>query len=419
MISVQYYYSACVAIETSDVRLLCDPWFTDGIYDGSWFVFPRFENPIEVIGPCDFIYVSHIHPDHYDPVFLKAYLSKFPKAQILIGGFNPNYLQRKIASDGLECRVFDEEVVGQTTLKVFLHDPGNSSEIDSALAVRYAGHHVVNLNDNLFSSDLATRIIEFTGRPEILLLGYTGAGEYPHTYSNDREYLEARALEKKERFFQQYRRYDKFFGARVNIPFAGKYVLGGHLQNLNDYRGVADATEVLAFDPKAVVLSDFGAGRIDTKDLRPTAERTTPYDRAERDAFLATTTHHLMDYEIQFGGLPQIAARTALRRLLPKAYKNAVRRSLCTSDYWFYISLGKDLWFEMNANHAQPECSFSDHAPDKSPRSEVLLDLRYLFGLITTVFHWNNAQAGSQLVTRRYPDVYVRQADAFLSFFHV
>ena len=35
-ISVKYIYSACVVTRTPNVRVLHDPWFTDGVYDGSW-----------------------------------------------------------------------------------------------------------------------------------------------------------------------------------------------------------------------------------------------------------------------------------------------------------------------------------------------------------------------------------------------
>ena len=60
MIKVRYLYSACVVIETPDARILCDPWFTDGIFDGAWYRYPKLKDPVDKIGPCEFIYVSHI-----------------------------------------------------------------------------------------------------------------------------------------------------------------------------------------------------------------------------------------------------------------------------------------------------------------------------------------------------------------------
>ena len=75
-ISVRYIYSACVVTTTPDVSILHDPWFTEGIYDGSWFHYPKVSDPLSSIGNVDLIYVSHIHPDHYDSAFLKTYFKK-------------------------------------------------------------------------------------------------------------------------------------------------------------------------------------------------------------------------------------------------------------------------------------------------------------------------------------------------------
>ena len=60
-IKVSYIYSACIIIETEDCKILCDPWFTEGIYDGSWFHFPKVDDPVKLIREVDFIYISHTH----------------------------------------------------------------------------------------------------------------------------------------------------------------------------------------------------------------------------------------------------------------------------------------------------------------------------------------------------------------------
>ena len=59
-ICVKYIYSACVITKTDDVTILHDPWFTEAIYDGSWFQFPRITNPLDSIGDVDYI-LSLIH----------------------------------------------------------------------------------------------------------------------------------------------------------------------------------------------------------------------------------------------------------------------------------------------------------------------------------------------------------------------
>jgi len=72
---VKYISSACLQIQTLDIRILTDPWFTQGIYDGAWFSFPYID-PFDFINEPDYIYVSHIHPDHYDPEFIHKIFEK-------------------------------------------------------------------------------------------------------------------------------------------------------------------------------------------------------------------------------------------------------------------------------------------------------------------------------------------------------
>ena len=73
---VKYIYSACLEIDCDGFKILTDPWFTDGAYDGSWYQFPKI-NPFDFIEKPDLIYISHIHPDHYDATFLKSLIAKF------------------------------------------------------------------------------------------------------------------------------------------------------------------------------------------------------------------------------------------------------------------------------------------------------------------------------------------------------
>ena len=98
MFTVQMVYSACCVIRTDDLTILCDPWFTQGIHGGTWFHNPVLKEPMEVIGECDYIYISHIHEDHYDQEFLIDYIktlntkNKYPQI-IIAKRSNRNFLE--------------------------------------------------------------------------------------------------------------------------------------------------------------------------------------------------------------------------------------------------------------------------------------------------------------------------------------
>jgi len=418
-IRVTYLYSACVRIDTPDVRVLCDPWFTDGIYDGSWFQFPRLARPIDAIGPVDLIYVSHIHPDHYDPTFLRSYLAQYPSAEIVVAPFVHDHLQRKMVADGFAPTTMAHRRVGRTLLDLVPNerpeDP-DPSDVDSALVVRFGDQSVVNMNDNRFTPHLIGRIRELCPAPSLALLGYTGAGPYPQTYHDDPEVLRRLAEQKKQEFFERYRQMRGALNPRVALPFAGKYVLGGRLAPLNEHRGVADAVEVLAFDPHAVVLDDGGDASIDTASLVPTRPRTRLYSQDAVRDFVHSIRNQPMVYETWMS--EESVALLPMKRLARKAYTNALRASRCRRDHFHCFAMSSG-WLVVNVNPEHPFFEVRNDVSALSPRSEITVDLRYMFGLMTGVFHWDNAAVGSHLHVRRHPDVFDRSVERFLNFFCV
>jgi UDP-MurNAc hydroxylase len=417
MINVTYYYSACAGIWTKDVRVLSDPWFTDGILDGSWYHYPKTENPLEIIGPYDYIYVSHVHEDHYDPRFLKKYIAKYPHTKIIIPEATNNFLARKMKFHGIPHTITSELRVGDTQMKLFPNE-SNPYDIDSAFALKTGESSVVNMNDNAFNELQLHAIKDFCqGNPQIALLPYTGAGPYPQNYITDKALLIQRANEKKKAFFDRYLKMRNYLNPKKVIPFAGTYILGGRFSYLNPYRGVADATEVRTIDPNAVILEDGGKSVINTETLIPTSERLNPYPQKDMDAYLETIKNNPMIYDVYFKDLD--VSEVPFQRLLRFAYQHAISRITYKEDSYFCVKLLNDEWFACNCNTTKSESFITKDVSRLSPRSEVVLDPKYLFGLITGVFHWNNAQSGSHLRITRTPDVYVEEIENFLYFLHV
>ncbi len=269
-IKVTYLYSACVLLETEDVKILCDPWFSQGAYDGSWYHYPKMDSPIEKIGRVDLIYISHIHPDHYDPKFLKLYLQKYPKTRVLVAPFKMNMLSRRMEIDHIPHDVIAESSIGKTRFSLIPNERA-WFDLDSVLVLQHDGHSVVNMNDNFFNKDQIDRVKAIAPNIQIALLPYAGAGPYPQTYYDIGPALIEKAALKKQQFFDRFLQLRDSLNPEIIIPFAGKYNLGGHLYNLNPYRGVAEAVEVSSLDPNAMVLQDGGSACVDTKAIQPSA----------------------------------------------------------------------------------------------------------------------------------------------------
>lgn len=417
---LRYIYSACVVIETEDTKILCDPWFTPGIYDGAWVQYPILADPIRTIGPTDIIYISHIHPDHYDATFLRRYLATYPQARLLIGETAPNYLLNKMRLDGFTPQVAASYTHGTTECFILPNHGYEDDNIDTALVVRSGGISVVNMNDNPYDAAQIEQIIALLpgGRATAALLPYAGAGPYPQTYRMDEKTLAVKAEAKKQQFLGAFQKYVEALNPMRAIPFAGKYWLAGPLAALNASRGIADATEAAnLFPERALVLADGGEASLDLQTLHASALRTAPYDAGAIAAHLQSLPFHGYDYEREIQPLPGHAV--PLMPLLQAAYRNAFAKTLLADTYWLCIHCpGRAGAFVMNLAKDEgvkhlPSC---EHL---QPRSELTIDARYLFGLLSRFYHWNNAEIGSQYMCLRVPDTYNPKVHSFLNRFQV
>jgi UDP-MurNAc hydroxylase len=419
---IRYIYSACIEIETKNLRILCDPWFTEGIYDGSWYQFPKIKDPLKILKKPDIIYISHIHPDHYDPVFLKSLFKKYGQIKVIIPNLEKNYLLFKARSDGIKVEPVDYLKLGKTHIHIVPNITSSDSDIDSALFVYDGENSVLNLNDNMWNDEqnkkLKNIIKKKTNKIDLLALGYTGAGPYPQTYYNiktQKKILLKKAKIKENDFINRYLKYKKFFNSNFNLPFAGKYILGGKLHKLNNYRGVIDPIKIKKYDKSAIILDDFGRGEINLINGKISKLRNKPYSKKSISKRIKEVKKNIMNYEKD---IKISHNKINFYRIIKKAYDNAILKSELKKNYYFLInityekkSVGK---FIFNCN--KKKFFFSLYDSKIKPASEIIIDYRYLFGLLTGLYHWNNAEVGSQTQVKRNPDVYSRSAQQFLNF---
>ena len=73
---------------------MADPW-KNPAYFGSWFVFPDNSGlDWDRYGQVDFLYVSHLHQDHFDPALLSEHVSR--EATVLLPEFPVNDLRDEL-----------------------------------------------------------------------------------------------------------------------------------------------------------------------------------------------------------------------------------------------------------------------------------------------------------------------------------
>lgn len=420
---IKYVYSACIEIKTEDLTILCDPWFTDGVYHGTWYQYPKI-NPFDIIDKPDIVYISHIHPDHYDPIFLRKLLKKFPNIQILISFYARNYLKFKMLADGFSPVETDKYETKNTIMEIIPADLGNITDIDSALIVydKCNNKTLLNTNDCIYEKDLflsyKERAQAYSENLDIATIGYTGAGPYPQMFYDENEVDELiqEAEKKKKDFFNRYMNAVNLFNPKYTLPFAGTYYLGGKLSSRNIYRGNADAIECKAFDDTAVVLKN--GGTIDLVNDKIEDERNEKFSQKELQAFFKSIEKNKFDFESEIF-IPYSSIK--FPRLISKAISNAESKIQLEKDEVLIFEILDEnenikSIFEYVSSKGVNQVKDLCHLDDKN-YTKLLIDYRLFYGLMTGVYHWNNAEVGSLITWRRKPkSYYLPEVRKFLNF---
>lgn len=65
LVKCEFLNHACLYFETEDLRFATDPWLVGSAFQNGWWLTKSSPNDVfEKLNKCDFIYISHNHPDH-------------------------------------------------------------------------------------------------------------------------------------------------------------------------------------------------------------------------------------------------------------------------------------------------------------------------------------------------------------------
>ena len=202
--------SSTIIINLDDLKIVCDPWIENGEYYGSWFLEEKIDKKksYELINKCQYLYISHIHPDHMSKKTLKnikkdikilihKFSSPFVKKNLNIMGFNNifelNHGEQFYLDKGIKIKIFaaddcNPEICGKIMGCNYNTDQigKNSHQIDTCSIIFKENFSILNINDchvNLMEKTLS-RILNEHKKIDYLLVNYSSAHSYPQCIEN-------------------------------------------------------------------------------------------------------------------------------------------------------------------------------------------------------------------------------------------
>lgn len=223
-------------IETKHGSVLCDPWFNPA-YFASWFPFPSNESlDRESLRRPTYLYVSHLHHDHFDPAFLRDHVDK--DTTVLLPDYPLGLLEVALRELGFKnfIHTHNWEPVELDGLRITIPSlvaPTDGPIGDSGLIVDDGEVRLFDQND---SRPIEMEKLAGLGPFDVHLLQFSGAIWYPVVYQFPEPMLKALGVRKRQNGMARALRYIRELNADWVVPHAGPpCFLDEGLVALNDF----------------------------------------------------------------------------------------------------------------------------------------------------------------------------------------
>lgn len=429
--------NACCIYESQGKKILCDPWLIDGAFEGSWFHYPPLKTKPEDIADYDYLYISHLHPDHYD----RRTLDHFDKTKpvIVYDDNTSRFLIKMLIRDGfrniIPVQNTGSVLLGPYRLSMFgpftkhpFHECSVGNIVDSCLVIEADNEVFINTNDNTPSEEAAAMLKDMF--PEITLaqLNYNPAGPYPacfYSLTAEERSIEANTIllgngrkdkDKRTGQLEHMAKVTNILKPKYVQPFAGAYVLGGRKFRYNHFLGTTTQDKAAEYlhkhCPESIpVICNEGKTITDVYEPISSIEMNKYIDSLRMKPYTYT------------GRAPKYHDNELLE-MLNKARANMFRKQEQFNyfeNYDIYIKTQAPRLFHMNLHHSRVsefrEIPSSDEKFLMCDLNRVLLE-----DILEKRSHWNNAEIGCHIDFYRYPTSpkeYRPDLHTMLSFFHV
>jgi UDP-MurNAc hydroxylase len=289
-LKITFLGQAGIFIETRHGSILCDPWFNPA-YFASWFPFPSNEEvDREKLARPAYLYVSHLHHDHFDPQFLREHVWK--EATVILPDYPLNLLERRMRDLGFTKFIQTKnaeaiEVDGLRFMVMAMAAPIDGPLGDSTLMVDDGETRILDQND---SRPMDLDKLNSFGPFDAHFVQFSGAIWYPMVYQFPEKMMQALGRKKRENEMARALRYINEIGANFVVPSAGPpCFLDDHLFSFNDF----DRDPANTFPDQTVFIEYMQANGLDNGRLMIPGT----VGSITRESF--TVEHPLPDTEVQ------------------------------------------------------------------------------------------------------------------------
>jgi len=300
---------SCLEFRVDNCAILFDPWLNGSAYWRSWWNFPNptsIENLISSLSNCEnvFIYITHLHWDHFHGPTLRKLFKNVPNLKFLISRTPEKRLKKDLVEvlnrniQVLEINHSENYILNNNlSVKPFLSGPILT---DSAVLIKYKNDYILNLNDSKQQIFMMKQILSSIkdGELKVMLRSHSSANSRICLKNRDGSKM-INNDKKKEAYSKEFLNNSLFFRPKLSIPFASNMCyLHKDTMQYNQHSNTSD----LLYE---YYLSSKKFSDINLKLVLPgeklnlnTLEITT--NKVSRDQLYAEREKELLNYRSKF-----------------------------------------------------------------------------------------------------------------------
>lgn len=220
---VQMVGHASLMAQSGGKILLTDPWYVDPINCNSIYHWPPLKHSIqELAAMADAIYISHVHPDHFDPVTLEYFSKKIP---IYIGNYSNKGFLREFQALGFEniteCAFQQLVPVAGTPFQISIveSDYQESAAYDSSAIITCPEFTLFNNNDCYLEKHKYEWVAK-NFKVDYGFLGYSHASFFPICFEFEPQEKDKLLGHWSEKHYQAFLDVAAMLRPKLSVPFA-------------------------------------------------------------------------------------------------------------------------------------------------------------------------------------------------------
>jgi UDP-MurNAc hydroxylase len=417
---ITHYNNSFISVRSQGEHFVCDPWMGKA-NTGGWQSFPEF--PVDKLAghlsDARWVYLSHLHDDHFHPETLKA-LGLLDR-EFVIKRFQAPVMRERLKKLGVKhIREFDSFTInrlGPFEVAIFPQMTSNSSgldddvnyDLDTSIVFKADGEVFFNQVDNPLSTvDLAEVrdwILRSLGPIDICCLMSGAASEYPHLFLGIDQSSEKRRIV--EGALNELMTWLDLLAPKFYFPAGGTYLIPGWLSRYGenvaqpDFQEIRQLIENLKLGVRPLELE--GGFTIDVstrKQFDPDVSSIEP----DLDASIRMHSSDPYDYEVL--ATPKY---TRLVEMLDAARENWINK-VHGDGLHIMQSIRFDIYTELSVKDGIPDPtrrlgSYQLFQSNVKQAGDLIIhiDQRALYGCLSRRFVWNGV-LGSLCLYERKPN---------------